>query len=158
FSQWLGGVKSLHAIADVQTVGSYVADKAPPGVSGMLVQSIDKLKAAISETFTGLSVRGEAHIQISAPWISLLRGMDIMVHVFVRAHYFPDKDSHPLPEPIHGEVQIVYRITPVTLSTGKKVLRVPTPPDDSAIQFISKATTPALSGAEVDEIAAEIRK
>ncbi len=157
YSQFLGGVQMVHGTSGAAATSDYVLASAPPGVKETVHQIIEAIGSAFAHPLHPGAVGGTAHIQLSNPTISILRGMDLMVHVFVRAHYFPDQNTPDLPAPVHGEVQIVYHITPVTLSSGKKVLRIPAPTDDGAIQFIPEGST-GMTAAGDNAITAQIRK
>src|SRR4029077_19627936 len=101
-------------------------------------------------------VRGLADVQISTPAISLVRA-EVVVHVYVRAHYYPEGDTPPLPEPIHGEVRISYELAPKTVN-GKNVLEVVIPSDDSKIQFFPRQDSGMTQATADSAIAVHVRK
>jgi len=102
------------------------------------------------------AVRGRADFQLSNPTVSFPAGSvsQVMVHVWVRAVFHPDDGAGPLPEPIHGEVQPLYSVRPITLPDGRRVLRVRASSDDNQLRFLSAAP---LTAADAQEISRRVR-
>ena len=168
FSQWLGSaVQSLRAAggpgissASPLEIGAHLAKKAPPGAVARFNKDLSDLITARDEVAPSGRVRGLADVQISTPAISLVRA-EVVVHVYVRAHYYPEGDTPPLPEPIHGEVRISYELAPKTkqLPNGsiKNVLEVVIPSDDSKIQFFPRQDSGMTQATADSAIAVHVR-
>jgi peroxiredoxin len=164
FSQWLGSaVQSLRAAggpgissASPLEIGAHYAEKAPPGAVARFNKDLRDLVAARDEAVPSGRVRGLADVQISTPAISLVRA-EMVVHVYVRAHYYPEGDTPPLPEPIHGEVRISYELAPKTVN-GKNMLEVVIPSDDSKIQFFPRQDSGMTQATADSAIAVHVRK
>jgi peroxiredoxin len=162
FSNWLGhAAQSLRAsgpaadFASPLEIGAHYAEKAPPGAVAKFNQDLHDLVTARDEVMPSGSVRGLADVQISTPAISL-QDSEVVVHAYIRAHYYPEGTTPPLPEPIHGEVRIRYAIEPKTVN-GKKVMEVAIPSDNNKIQFFP-APGSGVSQADADNaIAVHIR-
>ncbi len=136
---------------------------AAPGVSTMFETAFRNLADAHVAIVGSGQVRGIAQVQCSAPAISVAPGAvsEVTVHVYVRAHYTPDKGSAPLGQPIHGEVQAVYRVRPKTLPDGRLVLSVDVSPLAHQVQFLPEPpspTEPGLTAADAAEIAQVVRQ
>jgi peroxiredoxin len=160
FAQWLGSaVQNVRASGGAEIsyaspleIGAHYAERAPPGVVARFNKDLVDLITARDEGAPSGRVRGLADVQISTPAISLVQS-EVVVHVYVRAHYYPASDTPPLPEPIHGEVRISYQLAPKNNS-----LEVVIPSDDGKIQFFP-APGSGMSQASADgAIAAHIRK
>jgi peroxiredoxin len=164
FSKWLGSaVQSVRASggsemssASPLEIGAHYADKAPPGAVATFNKDLVDLISARDEVAPSGRVRGLADVQISTPAISVVRS-EVVVHVYVRAHYYPEGSTPPLPEPIHGEVRISYQLAPKTVS-GKNVLEVVIPSDDSRIQFFPAPGSGVSQAAADSAIAVHIRR
>src|SRR5437016_4349770 len=98
FSQWLGsavqnlraaGGSSLISSASPLEIGAHFAEKAPPGAAVRFNKKLHDLITARDEVVPSGRMRGLADVQISTPAISLVRA-EVVVHVSVRAHYYPE--------------------------------------------------------------------
>ncbi len=135
------------------------SSKFPPGVSSVADQAIaDMANESIAQVHTPGVVRGTAHVQISTPSITFPQGStsEVIAHVQLRAHYTPDPDTRPLPEPIHGEVRATLLVEPGPSGTGKTALEVTPTADDSKIVFLPAAGT-GLTAADADAISEQVR-
>jgi peroxiredoxin len=164
FAQWLGSaVQSVRAAGRAEMsyatpleIGAHYAEKAPPGAVARFNKDLRDLITARDEAAPSGRVRGLADVQISTPAISLVRS-EVIVHVYIRAHYHPEGGTPPLPEPIHGEVRISYELAPKTVG-GKNVLEVVIPSDDRRVEFFP-APGSGMSQATADStIAVHVRK
>ncbi len=164
FSRWLGGaVQSLRTSggpgggpASPLEIGAHYAEKAPPGAVAKFKRELSDLIAARDEAPPHGRVRGFADVQISTPAISLVRS-EVVVHVYVRAHYYPEGDTPPLPGPIHGEVRVSYELAPKTVD-GNNVLEVVTPADDSKVRFFPAPGSGMTQATADSAIAVHVRK
>lgn len=165
FSKWLAGaVKSVRGAggsgfmseATPLEIGAHLAATAPPGVTAELNRNLRDLITARDEATEAGSVSGLADIQVSTPAISLERTR-VILHVYVRAQYFPEPGTPALPVPINGEVRVAYEARAV-VKNGKNLLQISVPPDDSSIQFFPAPNSGPTQADADAKIAVHLRK
>ncbi len=155
FANWLGGaVQSFRASGAPAVTGAELAAKVPPGVTARFQAALEDIASTWTEAANPGSVRGRAEVQVSTPTISLAPGSvsEVIVSVRIRARFIPDPGFAGLPELIHGEVKVTYRVRPRTIG-GKRVLIVEVPTEDSKIVYKDLAGRPA----DVAELTARVR-
>ncbi len=163
FSQWLSSaVKSVRSSGgpgmsslSPLKIGAHLAEKAPPGAIEHFNKHLRDLITARDEVVPPDTVSGLAELQISTPAINLVRSQ-VVVHVYIRARYYPAGGTPALPAPIHGEVRITYDVLPKSVN-GKNSLVVVIPADDNRIQFFPAPNSVSQSQAD-NEILRHIRK
>jgi peroxiredoxin len=163
FSQWLSDVvKSVRASGGPGVsylspleIGAHLAEKAPPGAIEPFNKHLRDLITARDEVVPPDTVSGLADLQISTPAINLVRSQ-VVVHVYIRARYYPAGGTPALPAPIHGEVRIMYDVLPKSVN-GKNSLVIVIPADDSRIQFFPAPNSVSQSQAD-NKIVRHIRK
>ena len=164
FSQWLSdAVKSVRASGgpgisylSPLEIGAHLAEKAPPGAIEHFNKHLRDLITARDEVVPPDTVSGLAELQISTPAINLVRSQ-VVVHVYIRARYYPAGGTPALPAPIHGEVRIMYDVHPKSVN-GKNSLVVVIPADDSRIQFFPAPNSGVSQSQADNEIVRHIRK
>lgn len=146
----------LAAGASISQTRQLLSGKTPPGVSSMFADAWKALDQSLIEMIPPGAARGRADFQLSTPAVSFPAGSvsEVMVHVWVRAVFHPDAGAGALPGPIHGEVQALYGVTPISLPGGRRVLRVRASADDNQVRFLSAAP---LVAADAQEIARRVR-
>jgi peroxiredoxin len=160
FDEWLSSAvqsaQSVHGPGVPRVTGADLAAKAPPGAAIRFRDSLVDLDSVWFDVPTPGSVRGRAEVQISTPTISLAPGStsEVIVTVAIRARYIPDPGAGPLPQPIHGEVQVAYQTRPTKLAGGKPALVVEVPAENSKIIYKDLAGLPAV---DVDTLTTRIR-
>lgn len=154
FVTWVGT-----EVSALQTAGTAVTDyreiiqtKAPPGVAKVIAGLFQDVAYGLRDG----SVGGWADVQISTPTINFAEGAttDVTLSVSIRARYQGDPGSTPLPEWIHGRIQVTYRIQ---VLPGNTVLRVQASPNDREILFFP-APGLSISAGDLDRITTEVRK
>jgi thiol-disulfide isomerase/thioredoxin len=166
FAQWLSttiqSAQTVYGPGVPRISGADLAAKAPPGAAIRFRDSLVDLDSAWFDLATPGSVRGRVEVQISTPTISLPLGStsEVIVSVVIRARYIPDPGAGPLPQPIHGEVQIAYQVRPknvpdATRAGGERIdFVVDVPPQDGKIVFKDFA---GLAASDVATLTAHIR-
>jgi peroxiredoxin len=150
--------KHLHQTVGInENVTPVYYTKSLPEVSRLYEKAFAGLDLARVTLPSSARPLGLAYVQVSTPTITLRGGAtnQIMVHLNVRAHYFPDQGAGSLPEPIHGEVQANYFVQ-TKWKVGKKYVHVSAPAQDDQIQFYPAAGI-NLSTAEINSLADQIR-
>ena len=104
-------------------------------------------------------VRGLAKAQVSSVTLSVPSGSstEVTLHANVRAHFYSDPGTTPLPEPIHGEIRAAFEVRKVPSSSGGTRLQIKPSAQDAKIQFIAAPGT-GLTAADESKIAAQLRK
>ncbi len=166
FAEWLSSAvqsaQSVYGPGVPRVTGADLAANAPPGAAIRFRDSLVDLDSVWFDVPTPGSVRGRVEVQISTPTISLPLGStsEVIVSVVIRARYIPDPGAGPLPQPIHGEVQVAYQVRPkkvpdATRPNGERIdFVVDVPPQDSKIVFKDFA---GLAPADVNALTAHIR-
>lgn len=135
-----------------------VPTTAPPGAAKMLTDAIAGFDRDWVIEIPPDVVRGMARCQVASVTISVPPGSstEITVHAQVRAHYYPDSGTTPLPAPIHGELRATFNVRRMRTHSGTRLLIQPST-DDSKYAFIAAPGT-GLSEPEQSRLAAEVRK
>lgn len=134
-----------------------ISKKSPPGVSAGLNDAVKQAHQAQAEFTTPGGVRGTAQVQVCTPRVTFPAGSisEVTAHVELRANYVPDPGTLNLPEPVHGEVEITFKVQP-GVADGVDVLDVQIPNDANKIQFKSAPGT-GLDYKDVQTIELHIR-
>jgi peroxiredoxin len=141
--------------------GSRLAETAPPGAALEISRLLTGVAAPPAEVLEdpGPVFRGTARVQLASPTVSVSgsSGTEIIVHVWVRAHYIPDAGTSVLPGPIHGEVKAAFDVRHLPAPGGGARLHVTASTDDGKISFTPAAGS-GLNAVEASRLSAEVRK
>jgi peroxiredoxin len=159
FADWVRSYQRARGPVGLGDLNTHLTGTAPPGAAKMLADFFSKLgEIVVTEPPPG-TVRGTVKVQLASAWLSLPSGStsEITAHVNIRAHYYPDADTDPMPEPVHGEVQATFEVRQQTIPHSGRRLLVQPSSQDSKIQFVTAPGT-GLSAADVARISAQVRK
>jgi peroxiredoxin len=161
FADWVteyqrGG--SGRGLSDIQT--GLIAT-APPGAARLLTDAFAALRAGwiiVDPVPPPGLVRGMVKLQLSSVTIAVPEGSssEVTVNAAIRARYYPDQGTTDLPAPVHGNVQVAFRIRKIGSRSGPKLLILPST-EDAKIQFIA-APGSGLSVSDQNTLSAEVRK
>jgi peroxiredoxin len=123
-------------------------------VDKLIKETIGDWKVGVVGQIPHGAVSGSAYVQLSPPWISFAGGATstVKVHVNIRAAYYPDTGTPPLPEPVHGRVDALYTLQ---VLQGKMAVHVEVSKNDNDITFNPASGT--VSAAEAQTIAKYVR-
>lgn len=158
FGDWLFEYHRARPGRGLRDVRAQIAATAPPGAAKMLTDAFAGFDRGWELEYPRDVVRGTAKVQVSSVTISVPAGSstEVTVHARVRAHYYPDRDTTPLPAPVHGEVSAAFEVRRVVAGSRTRLLIQPSS-DNSKFQFIAAPGT-GLSAPEQSRLAAEVRK
>jgi peroxiredoxin len=160
FGDWVRAYQMARGPVGLGDLRTHLTDTAPPGVARMMSDFFSKVgQVVVKETPPG-TVRGTVQVQLASPTLSLPSGStsEITAHVNIRARYYPDAGTDPMPEPVHGEVQATFEVHRQRFipHVGRQFVIQPSS-QDSKIQFVTAPGT-GLSAVEVGWISAQVRK
>ena len=160
FGDWVREYQMARGPVGLGDLRTHLAGTAPPGAARMMEDFFSRLgQIVVKETPPG-TVRGTVQVQIASPTLSLPSGStsEITAHLNIRARYYPDADTDPMPEPVHGEVQATFEVHRQRFipHAGRQFVIQPSS-DDSKIQFVTAPGT-GLSAVEVGWISTQVRK
>jgi peroxiredoxin len=153
FGNWVVAFQRARGPVGLGDLGTHLTGNAPPGVARVLADLLSKIGQVQLTPAAPGTVRGTVRTQVASPTLSFPSGStsEITVHVDVRAHYSPDPDTEPMPEPVHGEVQATFEVRQVD-----RKLEIRPSSQDSKIQFVPAPGT--LSAADAGKVSVQVRK
>ncbi|RBP45377.1 peroxiredoxin [Roseimicrobium gellanilyticum] len=156
---WIAGQKLWQDSGTFKVYRENAVKVAAPGVASRLSEAIIAIQESIPGLIMQSDLHGKVEVQVSSPTISLGPRADseVMVRASIRARYLPAPGTATLPDPIHGDVNIAYEVSPATNPQGQRVLKVTPSGSDSKVYFERHAGT-STSAAESDKISGELRK
>jgi peroxiredoxin len=159
FGDWIRTYQMARGPVGLGDLRTHLTDTAPPGVARMMSDFFSKVgQVVVKET-----PPGTVKVQLASATLSLPGGStsEITAHVNIRAHYYPDAGTDPMPEPVHGEVQATFEVRQVRIrlvdSGSITQLVIQPSSQDSKIQFVTAPGT-GLSAVEVGWISTQVRK
>src|SRR5262249_39461529 len=141
-----------HGPVGIDELVSQFTEFSPPGTATLLSDVIAQFGELALPDPPQFTTRGRVRLQLSSPTISVTSGSssEVSVHISVRAHYYPDANTDPLPEPLHGEIQAALELLQVGPDTDRRLVIRPSA-DENKIRFVPAPGT-GLTAADVARI------
>jgi peroxiredoxin len=163
-ADWVLEYQRGRSFRGADDVVQHLTEFVPPGVGKLMQVAIADIGVLDLPDLTPGIVRGTVRAQLASPTLSMPEGSttEVTFHVGVRAHYWPDAGTVPMPEPVHGEVQATYEVKVVlNIRDHRRPLRrkllITASSNDSKIRFVP-APGSNLSAADAERISVEVRK